>query len=92
MDDSTAPLPLARLAEASAHLRQYAAPFHPKVLERLGLSEAEVAAATSHWSRVMFKAFEDGDPTLLLEFAKVYGRVETRVLRRRPRTDPLAAR
>jgi hypothetical protein len=94
-----APLALERLAEVLAHKRSYAPMLHPKVLEKLGVSAADLDGAAAYWARVLAVAFQQGEVEPLLQFTRLYSRIERRVRERpipigqlRPDPDLVSAR
>lgn len=82
-----APLSLERYAEAAVYRREYSATSVGPVLQRLGTSLAEVEAAAAYWGRAFAEGLAQGDPTSVLRFAHVYGRIEHRVRLYRPSPD-----
>lgn len=89
MNEPPVPLSLFRYAEALVYRAEYPAASFPRILEKLSLDKEAFASAAAHWSAQMGEELARGRPTLLLELARTYGRLEGAIRLQRPTVDAI---
>ena len=89
MNEQPPPLALFRYAEALVYRAEYPAALIPKIFGMLGVDPDAFASAAAYWNARMADELSRGRPSLLLDLARAYGRLEGSVRLHRPSVDAI---